>query len=70
MKHPSLLQMYEQCKAHYYTDAEHKWEPFEDYSDEQIEEFISADMISLARFMGISFTHTDYMKMRAENSTA
>ena len=45
--------LYEFCKDHYYCDPDPedgtrwKWEPFEYYSDDQIEEYIENDVDAL-----------------------
>jgi hypothetical protein len=51
-------QLYEFCKDHYYCDTDDdgercKWEPFENYDDDYIEEQISNDVYALKNFFNI-----------------
>lgn len=64
IEQPTIKQMYEFCKMHYYSDDNTLWEPFEYYETKQIEEFIDADVLSLADFLGIEVRVTDYLKMK------
>jgi hypothetical protein len=59
MKTPTEKELYEFCKDHYYCDALERWgrrpiwEPFEGYSEEDIEVFIENDVCALKRFFGL-----------------
>lgn len=46
-------QMYDFCKSHYYCDDEFKvkWEPVENYDDDDIEEMIDNDVHALKHFL-------------------
>ena len=49
-------ELYYFCKAHYYsnldTEEECLWQPFENWSDEDIQECIDNDVEALKQFMG------------------
>ena len=42
------------CRAHYYCDEGDKWQPFENWSDEDIQECIDNDVSALKRFLGVT----------------
>jgi len=56
MKKPTLTQMYEFCKAHYYSGEENLWEPFEYYEKAQIAEFVSGVVIALSEFLELNLS--------------
>lgn len=39
------------CRAHYYCDSGEKWQPFEYWSDEDIQECIDNDVTALKHFL-------------------
>lgn len=63
MKKPTLRQMYNFCRARYYTDSDNIWRPFEYESEDQIAEYIESDVYALADFLGLKVKHTDYLKL-------
>lgn len=54
IRRPSLEKLKGFCEGNFYSDTETKepWQPFEDYSPEQIEVFINDMFYPLARMMG------------------
>lgn len=63
MKKPTIQEIYDFSKSQYYTDNETPWQPFEDYEEKQLLEFVMAHAISLCDFLGISSINLDkYVK--------
>lgn len=50
------------CRSKYYTDETTLWEPFEGYSEKQIEEMIAADVISLKDFLKTGGVQLNFLK--------
>lgn len=46
-------EIYEFCKAHYYTSENVLWEPFENWPVEDVEEAIQCDVNTLKTFLNI-----------------
>ena len=51
----NIEEIYKFCKGHYYSvfteDEETLWEPFENWSEEDVEEQIQADVLSMVNFL-------------------
>jgi hypothetical protein len=64
MKKFTLQQIYNFCKGEYFTDDETIWQPFEDYDEEQVLEFVMGSFLNLCDFLEIKHSQSDVLKLK------